>query len=516
MFFTAFQCLSQSGTTNCGIYTVPGRENKTLVQNGEVERLQQKMTEARNNGDLSTIESIQTQIDEITGNSVTLNAEKVNAEFVTLNGISDAADSISFNTITTSPNILALATCTEQRGPHLGRIWAIVAVSGNPNKIWYYYSDDGVVWHIEGYINCPGVVVVSYDQMDAEVIVNNAGREFIWVVFGVKNAGDWRVMGSILDIGGANQTLYYLNWPGTSLGDYYYNPRICTDNSFYVDIPYIYFICDYDSTVTNGYKSGAKVAICHGSFTTSPSFVYRGACALGALTYQRPYHYDIAFFRNNGQDSILIVESSLADSNSIYLGTSPVSGYTTNTIFIGNLGQTSEAKSDAYTASNGIYNRLMVVSREGNSNTLRNLAYYVSTNGSDGWTKGYIDNRPENKSRPDIVGKWNEPGTFYCSYSILNFYPGGFYDTVYSAKCVNYNWQPLTGPKNNANSTNGADCKAGFLMTSSGDECMTIWSGASSGVYSTKGCSPYPIGVTNNHRNIPDKFSLYQNYPKSL
>jgi hypothetical protein len=287
--------------------------------------------------------------------------------------------------------------------------------------------------------------------------------------------------------------------PGTVNSNYYYRPRIVSDNEAYRSNPWVYIACSFDSAVSGGYRSGEKVAVCYSPYTVSPLYTYKPTSFTG-LTFNYPsdFHCDIAYFRNGGQDSILLVESSLGDSSRIAISKSSIVSYVTTSTFLGAFNVTRARRYQACIASNGAYNSLMIVNMRKYSADDWDIEYFLSTTGSMGsWATGYVDYRGNNSTRDDITGFRSAPG-FYSAASSENTL--SFVPAVYHS-AVNNVWGAIITPVNHIN-TNPftAQPRAGVRYGPQDESCFALWTeySGSTNVWASVGCS----GTANAYRHL--------------
>lgn len=479
----------------------------------ETAGIEKKMLDAKRNGRTSEIISLQKQMDGLTGRTVTMLPERINAAVIP--GSLNHFDNVAVTGITQiagQTNIKAIATATEQGGSTSGRVWVVHTLNnGTGDALKYFYSDDnGKSWTEYVMIYLGTGIRINADELDIEII-NNENVNYIYAVYGyIESSINWYTGLAIVNSTESTPQMsaFRLNWPGNSSNNYYYKPRLCSDNAAFIFGPYIYIISAMDSTISGGFLSGAKTAIIRNPFDLTPLINYSSNAYLGTGIYFEPYTYDLAYFRNT-YDSILVVETGLLDSGSVQLGSSSIEGLNTTTSYIGEMPvNNSRPKTHGYIAGNGSYNKLMIVCREKYSPSLWDIRYFRSSNGAFGWTSGYVDGRFVNKSRPDIAGKRNSPGTFYCAYTTI-----GSFDSVFYSTATNYNWGTYVGPVNSLSSTvNNAQPRPGFT-DAAGNECLNIWSAASGGVYASYGCGAIVIGISQNGTTVPSAYELKQNYP---
>jgi hypothetical protein len=501
-----------------GIFSQETQQNFTVRKlnnikpTEEILQIEKKMIEAKKEGRITDVITLQKQLDKITGRSITVTAKANQTEVIQAPPVLQDNMIPGISQVGTQSGIKALATCTEDSGSTAGRLWIVHSFSHGPGDglIYYNSTNNGVSWNTYLQVNFPSGVRVSADELDIEFISNGSQR-FIYAVYGyIDAAGDWLVGMEIVNASTPTPSAanYTLTWPGNSTVNYYYKPRICSDNAHFQSNAFLYIICNFDTTVTGGYYSGGRTAAIYDPYSLAPTINYSNNLFMGSTVYRGPYYYDLAYYYNGGNDSIIVVETAFTDSHTVYLAKSSISTFNTaSTIFNSMPGANNRAKTHGYIASNGRYNKLIVVCREKYTSTLWDIRFYNSSNGPHSWTNGYVDGRFVNKSRPEITGRRNVQGSFYCAYSTI-----GSYDSVFYATTTNYNWNTYVGPVNSlsANVTTALP-KPGYKKTAS-DNCLTVWA-SGTGVYATHGCGAITIGIQQNGTNIPSSYELKQNYP---
>ncbi|MBK9404611.1 MAG: hypothetical protein IPN57_08775 [Ignavibacteria bacterium] len=204
---------------------------------------------------------------------------------------------------------------------------------------------------------------------------------------------------------------------------------------------------------------------------------------------------DIAYYRNGGMDSILVVESSLEDSSKIVLLKTSISTFISSAFatYVGNISTIPDRRGyQAYIASAGGYNNLMIVNLRKYSETDWDIEYYRSTNGSSGWVNGYVDYRTNYSKRADIIGFRSAPGFYSCAYSenTLSFVP------VTYCSAVNNVWGGIVLQMNHIN-TNPftAQPRPGIKYGPEGESCFALWTeySGSTNVWASSGCSGTPL-----------------------
>ncbi len=474
----------------------------------EITNLQHQMFYAKQSGNIDGVLQIQKDLDRITG-SVTMPGEKMDLRLVETKENPNGQDNINAGLVSSVTGVKGIASCTEQVGPTASRIWSSFVFGPNsgatPDMLRICYSDDGGrSWNERVTLAFSSGNRMWTDQIDAEMIENSSGDKYLWTIFGYGTnnyTGQYRVGVTIVKITGAlNYGGYTLTWPGAVNSNFYYKPRITSDNQSYPSNPWIYITTCYDSAIAGGYNSGEKVAVCYSPYTVTPTFTYKPVAFTGIFfRYPVDYNCDIAYFKNGGQDSILIIETSLEDSSKIDLMKSSIFAFGTNSYgtYIGNITTSSSRRYQGYIASAGSYNNLMIVNMRKYSSTDWDIEYFRSTNGSAGWFSGYVDYRSNNSTRADIVGFRSAPGTYAVAYSENNL---SFVPVVY-CEASNNVWGAIV-PQMNGTNTNPftTQPRPGIKYGPVGESCFALWTeySGSTNVWASLGCS----GNIGTYRNI--------------
>ncbi|RPI17406.1 MAG: T9SS C-terminal target domain-containing protein [Ignavibacteriae bacterium] len=440
----------------------------------------------------------------------------------------DVTDDITniriFNTA--GRTIKGMGTFTEQRGANIGRIWVVYAFSANttsPDSLrWVYSNNGGLTWI--GYANgwLGGTDKINYEDLDIEIIENTTGAKYLWTVYGLRQSGGtgkWFTGGVILNITSFAAGFFGLSWPGDDAAKRYYNVRITSDNAYWAGAAYTYIICSFDSLNTSNYRINTqKYVRCTSPYTTTPTFSYQGPKfwwfqgTSGPANYFRELYSDIAYFRN-GSDSVIVSYSGIPDSTAIFFAKANISG-TPSTGSGSSSQQGSEGnayKTWARISTNGSTNGSVICVFRQFYPSNWNIKYFRTTNFGNFSTvfQSALWGSSVNTSyQPDIIGVRNG-NAHYFSFMTLSSS-----DSVKNIKVTiagtvtvvnKVNVMPLTS------TTQGP--KPGYRFVN-GDSCFTLYSETGPyNVWAALGCSGSITGVNNNNNNIPNAYSLSQNFP---
>ncbi len=465
---------------------------------------QNRMKVAKESGNREEILRLQRESDRVTGSFTAapprLEVSKMNIE----------EDQIAARVISNSNSriILGMATCTEQTGNNTGRIWAINSYYPNSppfilDGMEINFSDDnGITWNNFGFYSFGQNIYIGNDnQLDAELIISSDNEKYLWVVYkaDVGLINNIKAGLFILNLNNAADfNNYFLNWPGGS-NVYYKTPRIVSDNSQYPDLAFTYIVASIDSSATgNPITSpgvfGEKVAVCYDPYTTSPLISYRARPFMRTLTgyTHNPglehFNCDIAYYRNGGQDSIILIETGLETSSSIALGRTSVVTFLSGNpydVYYGTINVNSNKRTRGFIASNGAYNKLMISVNYEFSSTDHDIEYYRSTDGSGNWLRGFIDiDANDAISDAEVVGQRNVPGKFAVAFNTNNPVQLNYFQSD------SYIWSSGSSINFSHLNSHWSNPKAGIRLNSGSNNCFSIWADTTRRtLWSSAGCT---------------------------
>ncbi len=481
-----------------------------------------------NASNISRIEQLNDQLGNMTGNFSTKTTPYPGG------GIEEAPvqnppfinDNITNIRIFNDParTIKGLATCTEQRGAHLGRLWVVYAFSGSttsPDSLRVVYSDNGgLTWSLYALAWLGGTDKINYDDLDAEIVEPSTGNKFLNVVYGLRSTGGtgtWFTGGLTLNITSFAGGLYAFSWPGNSTAKRYYNIRITSDNANYVADSWTYIACSFDSTDgSNIHINTQKFCRCLNPYTTTPAFTYLGPkfwwYSSQTVGLVRTLYTDIAYIRHSTGDSVIVSFSGVPDSTRIFFAKADIGGNAP----VGNAssqgGSEAGARKDyARISTNGSDNgSVLCVFREFYPSNY-NVKYFRTTNYGNFSVvnQSTLWGSPVNANyQPDVVGVRNADKYYFA------------FNTVSTTDSVHYVGVTTTGGTTHIQKVNFISLisatqgpKAGFRYVNN-DSCFSIY--AENGpfnVWAALGCSGAITGVSGNNNQVPQTYALYQNYP---
>lgn len=511
-------------------YDVPKQKNMQVNESSsaEISCYSQRLYNAKISGNRLEMESLQREIDEITGSMTIYPVKPQNCKLILPAGppFSETTSSISINRIFSGNYTKALATATKQvPGDNEGEIWVAIARSEptftTDTLLIYRSTDNGVTWLFCGGTFYSGSTF-NADELDIEIIESNSAERYIWVVFG-RTQGLQKKAGVLVIKANSTIDSFDLGFPEHA-NLKYYRPRITSDNAAYYTNAWVYIVVARDSIMPGaGYSvlADERAALVLNPYSVFPPITLKPN-RVGYSTYLAPSPVfrnftDIAYY-HNGEDSIVVTESNLPDSNRIYLARTSITNFVGSSSFgLGSIMGDAKWKTHCRVATNGGYKEIMIVcdQRTEFAGSNWDIAYFYGSNGANGsWTSGYIDTRPHASIFPDLVGRRNVSGKYYVSY--LNI-AGGNFDSITTCTATNGIWGSITEPVNNLGSAHQQPPKPGIRF-SENDSCFTVWSSYSTtsngmDVYASNGCSLPVVTGLNININIPKAYSLKQNYP---
>ncbi|MBV6477583.1 MAG: hypothetical protein HGGPFJEG_00322 [Ignavibacteria bacterium] len=463
----------------------------------EMTLLESEMKTAKEKGDKNEVINLQKEYDAISG-SVTKPPKKIDMKRIKPEEA--GFDNIYTNTIFSTNDhfsIVDMATATDQRGSNTGRIWTVwIGVEDEfvygASSLGLAYSDDnGLTWTVQ-YLYTFGEYW-NVSEIDIEYLEDNSDNNFVWIVCNPNVL-------LIVNLNNGASNAYEMLWPLNYYGGFL-SPRIVSDNARYPDIPFIYIVIKQwvqpDPNI-NEYHVVEATAKCVSPLTSSPSISY-GAWY---ITYPDVYIYgipdyttDIAYFRNGSNDSVVILINNTSNQIDIY--THSIFSFNAYTApnYIGNLNPNSymNPKQRAYLATNGGYNKIMIVYKKFYDVYDWDVAYYRSTNGTAGWLQGYVDFSAANVfGDARIIGERNDGGKFHVAY--INEQNS----EISYASSDNYLWNPRIFPYSNLRSYGSSDPykenignpAPGYYQTFFNSGCMAVWlDSTGKNIWSSSGCS---------------------------
>jgi hypothetical protein len=511
----------------------PGQNNITkTVQQLQLESELNRIKREDNSGNQYRIFELNSRLETLTGQNISVQSPQSGGQFKYVNSpvpFLGNNDFIQNRVLYSNPaTIVGIAAAIEQRGSSAGKIWAVVIYSAgqnSPDSMQVLYStSNGLGWNIFVSGNIRPLDKITYDDVDLELVENNTGQKYLWVVFGYRKSGgsgEWKTGGFVLQVPSLNGTFFNeLSWPGSDSTKRYYNIRITSDNARYAATPYLYLTCSFDSLDGSGIRVNTqKFARNLAPYQLNPvTFSYLGGKYYwydnsGPAGYQRTLYTDIAYFNNGGTDSVEVSYCGVPDSTKLYFAKSDINGNAPVISAGENIGgsEPNDFKTHARLSSNGSSNGSLICAFNQYTSGNRYVKWFRSDNFgnfSGGYNESILWGSNTNTNyQPDIVGVRNG-NTYYIAFETASA----------SEDSVHYISASTSGATNHiqkmnyfTNISEPVGPKALFRYVS-GDSCMVFYTEHSPlKFYSASGCSGEPIGIVNNR--LANTFSLSQNYP---
>ncbi len=511
---------------------------KTIVPKDDlspqVQELQAQLRAAKLSGQSNRCIEIEKQIDALVGTSVTKKPAPYPGGYRYV-GLPVTVDNVTNNRLFATPpgtSTKAMCTYTEQRGLNSGRIWVFVGygtASGSPDSIRAFFSDNnGTSWTFHSLYWLGNQDKIRNDEMDLEVIEQNTGDKYMWLVYGI-NASNGKTLDGMIII--EEPTSFYVGewafaWPGENFSatNYFvYKPRVTSDNANYYTSSnsWLFVASSFDSLTTGTTHYGAqKICYVVNPFTTTPTITYRSTPIYwNCTTTQYDLQTDIQYYQHNGVDSLFVTWTNSACSPDYIYSSRFNETPNVNAPGVGptlSLGQTTYAKQFARIAGNGGAELMIVCRQNWSNNGDWDIAFTKSVDGGNTWTYNFIDSRTDATNyplQPEITGKKNPTAT--GDYKVSYFVTG--YDSVYTAYCPgsgSNGWSSYSAVNYVAASTSETGPKPTFSNFPN-DSCVTFYPEFGPvNLWAARGCSgTIMTGIENNTNQVPVGYKLTQNYP---
>jgi len=406
--------------------------------------------------------------------------------------------------------------------PNAGRIWVAgtqYSVNGDTCRI--YYSDNGGLSWTFGY---SFYFVVNMDfrpgELDLELCYDG-GVVWIYGVAGYNDATG-RAISTMFRIntstGGFNG--YLLNWPGyATTTNFYYNPRITSDNTVYTSSTFLYLSTSFDSAYgSSQHMNRQKFARIQQPFAVTNTIIFAQPSTFNnggfywntsGLAADKYLWTDIAYYETpTGGDRIMTTYSVYNNPN-IFLAWSDDFGATVSGNSIINELNVNFGAKMVFNGGSNNQNGLIAYVRQF-SGTDWDPYYRNTTDGGTTWNPGFIDGSNDRARSVDIIAPRNAVNIFKVGYvqdsSTYNFahYTGG----------VPGAWQ---APGRLVISPIGVDTTftkviAGF-RNGGGDDCFALYSPAGGFQVNASIKCQTTVGTGETGNEVPSAYELKQNYP---
>lgn len=428
---------------------------------------------------------------------------------------------------TSSSDVRGIAAAIEQRGTTAGRIWALVVYSTDvnfPDTFKVYYSNTGgQSWQYFSGGNIRPQDKINYNDIDMELMENNTGQKYLWVVFGYRQGGangPLKTGGFIMQVPNLNGVFFNeMNWPGADSTKNYYDIHITSDNARYPAAPNVFIACSFDTLDGSGNRIyGQRLARNIAPYSLAvPNFFYTSKSLFwtdsSPANRRKTVYTDIAYFHNGGSDSVLISFSGAKDSSKIYFSKSDRLGNAPNTGSGEVSGsQSSDWKTHARLSSNGNDNGSIICAFRQFSAGNWNIKYFSSAsfgNFNAQFTESQLLGSSFNPNlSPDIIGVRNG-STHY-----LSFITSSGVDSLRYISLNNSGIQQNISKMNYYNSLGGETGPKALFSYNLNDSCLVFYTESGPvNMLSASGCGGEPIGIIKLNELVPGDFALGQNYP---
>ena len=523
------QMLYSTSTSTNDVQMLSKVQPKQTQFSAEKTNLLKQLDIARTNNDIQSKERIENRLNEINGSHPVQLIENHNVR----GGVAPGSDRPPFqnqspdylSTLIYNAGIWASAVQTVATGyPNAGRVWAGITIysSGGDTCKFFYSDNGGQTWTNAYTFYFTGNTDFRSGELDFELVYDGTD-EWIMGVAGYNDIAGSRTFPLLFrfNLTTSAFSAYTLLWPGNATTtNLYYNPRICTDNTNYTSATYMYLGCSFDSTYSSTlHFNRQKFAHITNPFAASPTIDYSqpgninnggfywNSSGLAAGTY---LWTDIAYTRNASSVNRIYTVYNVPGQGlyNLYVAYSDDYGATSNGSSISN----TNVDYGARIAFNGGTNTtgMITVVRQF-SGTDWDPYFWNTTDGGATWpASGYVDGSSNRTRTVDIIAVRSAANLFRVGYDQDSasgnyaFYTGG-------------NGSGWNTPSRLAVSPSGADSSftkviAGY-RNGGGDDCLALYSiGNGTGTYSSRLCQT-TVSVGNNNQQVPNVYSLSQNFP---
>jgi len=474
------------------------RENKNAASSMEVIDFQKKMRAAKKSGDRNESKNLLKEIDDKLGTK-TVSVVRKEEPIKVLRNLNLQFDNFDTSKIYQSEysdvNFECVTTSTEQRGTNAGRIWTSAILNyGSGQVLGVFYSDNnGTSWNeylvFDGYVWDQSQYVQFFKFTIDSELIEGTNSKLLYITYPsyfITAQGLAPINGlAILNLNTNQLNVSDFSWPGMYYTDppfiwiefNTYNVKMVSDNSRYINNSWLYFVAQCDSIYYNYptyTKQGEKVAVCLDPYESYPQLTCNTGNFMGMITDGsiNDFDADLAYFYNNGEDSIMVVESGLETNSSIAIGTASIFEILTNCYYRGEISTNSNTRKNVSIASNGAYKDLMVICENEFSEIDYDIEYYRSTNGSAGWLNGFVDYTFNYSKGTGIIGKRNDPGNFSVAYNSTY----GGYTSLAFCKSSNYVWGEILNPFSTIQSDPNCSPYPAIAFSGNANISMAVWS----------------------------------------
>lgn len=492
----------------------------TKVDRLKTEQISSQIRDAKKNGDIQKISSLNQELESVTSNfsinaGPNYNGPKMIGEVMNLPIEGSINDYNS--TFLSNQGFWATATSTDRI---TGRIWVVGTQNnsaGSDTLKVFTSVDNGLSWTLVYRLGFAVTGVhFNTDELDVEA-VNSGTVSYAFAVAGLNyGATEYSFIFRINSTGTEFFFSYLFN---SSAGIKHNYPRITSDNSNYTTGSYVYFILTQDSVTAATHHLKTKFGLLTSPFLATPVITYRNnAAPSGSFWWNLPdagdttrLYNDIVYSDSASSDFIITASNFYkAGLNNIYLAYSKDYGATTPTLFP----QIIETKVNykPKLASTGfddvsLQQFIMLTYTRQFSATDWDPYYQRTSNNGSVWNSGYVDATSDTTFYSDIIAIPRVPNTFRIAYGVRTGTNGNVYTRSYNNGVLFARFQLNPSPV----SGTYTPTRAGYRYTAT-DSCFNIVEGiGGGGLFAYSGCSGTLTGTGNSE--TPLSFKLEQNYP---
>lgn len=481
-----------------------------------VNTLSAQLDAARNAGDAQTAQTIQREIDNLSGTVIPYYTNPGPQATCTIINSEIPIKDANFGILNNSYGFWSTATSTDRI---TGRMYVLGTAynSAGSDTIFIYTSLNGISWSLLSKIQF-SVAGVHYrgDELSC-VAVNDGTNSYIYYSAGFDyNSTKYAAIGRLRSDG----TMFFSGYPyASSATNKYYFPRITSDNIRFTTATYIYYVMTHDSTNGTTKDIYVKFGRITNPFVTTPTYgsyttgAYFGWFYSGRADSTVAYS-DIAYNDSAGYNRLISVTNFYHAGvyTNLYLAYSNDLGSTPPT-YIPQIVEThvNYIPRIAFDQLGGLTGAI-AYTRLFSGNDWDSFMQYTSNQGSS-WTGAYIEGSTDTTFRADIVAIKGATGSFRTATSNYFGASGNVFARSVYISPTNVLTEGTLFKANPFLATHGfAPARAGYHYGA--DSCFTAWTGSpsGSGLYYTVGCTGAFTGIANQN-STPKVYKLEQNYP---
>lgn len=491
----------------------------------ELELLEQmNMLKQSDNGNGEDLVRLQLELESINGATKTAPASGSFCRMIPPDGRAMPNSSKVYDGIYVASTAIQL----EQRGTTAGKIWTAIGIANadtgagaSADTLLLYYSTDNGATHTQYLkIAFSASNKINFNDLDMEIIENSSGEKYIYMVFGYTTLGytGQNLIGYTI-VRTPTPSVFGSTFfpPGYNTSNKYTRPRITSDNSRYLGLPYVFITYVQDSISGANTYTMPKNCWILSPYNMNPAltyiaqapFVLSGSGVASMCS-------DVAYFHNGGDSLKYCLSEVPGFLSDLYLLQS-YSNTPGNPIFTQLLAPTGYDLHHARIAANGGMNqrKIAIIYSENYQGTGDWDQYVLRTSDGVNWISDNFDFTSfYNTLYGEIIGRRNADGSFSMAYkknfaSIENMayatYTGNFTVSNFTNRANPDFANSLPAPKPAFKYQNGDSCLYNwnyYYTAYTSDKCSDI------GLYLRYVIEGFYDDVNDNHR-ITDVVSLY-------